>query len=372
MNRKKIYVTRPSLPSLNRFQEYLADIWETKYLTNYGKYHIDFEHKLGQFLNVDNICLCANGTLALINALQVLRITGEVITTPYSFVASTHALHWNNIQPVFCDIDPNTMNLNPDKIESLITPKTTAILAVHVYGNPCNVDAIQKIADTYGLKVIYDAAHAFGVKIKGNSILKYGDISVLSFHATKLLTTMEGGAIVCHDDKTKQRIKYLQNFGFADEVTVMAPGINAKMNEMQAALGILQLENVTENIKKRRFITNQYRNSLKHVKGIYYLEDIEDVEHNYQYFPIFVNEDEYGKKRDELYKELQKYGIFGRRYFYPIISEFPVYRNLISASEKNLPIATKKSRQVVCLPLYPDIESDIVFSIINIIEKFNK
>ena len=354
-NTKPIYVTQPSLPPLIKFTEYLVDIWESKWLTNNGKYHQEFEQALCDYLDVQNCSLFTNGTLALIIALQSLRITGEVITTPFSFVASTHALHWNGISPVFCDIEENTFNIDADKIESLITPKTTAILPVHVYGNPCNVQRITEIAETYGLKVIYDAAHAFGVKIDHKSILNYGDASILSFHATKVFTTAEGGAIVTSDEKLKKRIDYLKNFGFADEVTVVAPGINAKMNEIQAALGLLQLNYYDEYLKKVGTIARFYREMLSGIKGIAFSPDIDGVTHNYSYFPILINEKIFGESRDKVYERLKNNNIFARRYFYPLISHFPAYRGLPSASSNNLPVAEKISKSIICLPIYSDL-----------------
>jgi len=352
---KEIFVTRPSLPDFNDFVPYLKEIWESKWLTNQGKFHKQFEEELANYLGVKFVSLFANGTLALITALQVLRISGEVITTPFSFVATTHALHWNGIKPVFCDIEPVYFNLNPEKIESAITPRTAAILPVHVYGNPCDVEKIQKVADVYGLKVIYDACHAFGVRVNNNSICSYGDLSVLSFHATKVFTTFEGGAIICHDEKTKKRIDFLKNFGFADEVTVVAPGINAKMNEFQAALGILQLKEIEKNIEKRKKIARVYRDNLKNIKGIGFLSDIDCVKHNYSYFPILVNECEFPISRDNLYKKLRENHIYVRRYFYPLISDFPTYRGLPSANENNLPVAKKVSQCILCLPIYPEL-----------------
>jgi dTDP-4-amino-4,6-dideoxygalactose transaminase len=360
-----LYVTQPSLPPLEEFIEYLADIWESKVLTNNGKYHILFEKALAEYLGVKYVSLFSNGTLALISALQVLRIAGEVITTPYSFVATTHALHWNGIQPVFCDIDPQTKNLDPDKIEKLITPKTTAILPVHVYGNPCDVDKIEKIADIYGLKVIYDAAHAFGVTVNGNSILNFGDLSILSFHATKVFNTFEGGAIICHDDKTKKRIDYLKNFGFADEVTVVAPGINAKMNEFQSALGVLQLKYIDQVIKDRQRVANIYRNKLKNIDGITCFDDLENVKHNYSYFPIFIDKEKFGKSRDEVYNLLKENHILARRYFYPLISNMPSYRAIPSAAIDNLPVANKTSDQVLCLPIYENLKEDEVQTVVD-------
>lgn len=352
---ENIYVTRPSMPPLDDFIECLKDIWHERWITNKGKYHNLFEKELAEYLGVEHVSLFVNGTLALISALQVLRITGEVITTPYSFVATAHALHWNDIKPVFCDIDPKTLTLDPEKIEAAITPKTTAILPVHVYGNPCNMESIQSIADTYGLKVIYDAAHAFGVQKDETSILNFGDLSVLSFHATKTFNTIEGGAIVCHDEKIKKRIDFLRNFGFAGETTVIAPGINAKMNELQAAYGLLQLKSFDEQVQLRRDITFLYRKLLSGIDGLCFLEDLENVKHNYAYFPVFIDEASYGMKRDELYEMLKEYGIFTRRYFYPLISQFPTYRGLDSAKADNLVVAEELSRKVLCLPIYPDL-----------------
>jgi len=360
-----IYVTKPFLPPLEEFQEYLEHSWATKQLTNKGVYHDLFESKLAEYLNVKYVSLFSNGTLALISALQALRITGEVITTPFSFVATTHALHWNGIKPVFCDIDPVSYNLDPQKIEAAITPKTTAILPVHVYGNPCDVAAIQEIAGIYGLKVIYDACHAFGVTINGNSILNFGDLSVLSFHATKVFTTFEGGAIISHDEVTKRRIDYLKNFGFAGETTVVAPGINAKMNEFQAALGLLQLKYVEQSIIKRKETAEYYRQNLRGLPGITCIEDIPGIRHNYAYFPIFIDQERYGKSRDELYDALKKHGIFSRRYFYPLISQFPTYKGLESAQPGNLPTAQEITQKVLCLPIYPDLELDHVMQVIN-------
>ena len=298
--REPIYVTRPALPPLDEFVEYLRKIWDTRILTNNGPFHQQFEKELAEYLGVKYLSVFANGTLALVTALQALRITGEVITSPFSFVATTHALWWNNIKPVFVDIEPDYFNLDPEKIEAAITPQTTAIMPVHVYGNPCRVDEIQHIADTYGLKVIYDAAHAFGVTKNGKSVLNYGDLSILSFHATKTFNTIEGGAIICQDEKTKRRIDFLKNFGFADEVTVVEPGINAKMNEIQAAYGLLQLKYIDEYIAKRNVVADLYRNELKDIKGISILNDIEGIRHSYTYFPILINEREYGESRDDV------------------------------------------------------------------------
>lgn len=352
---KKIYVTQPSLPPLEEYMEYLRQIWDIKILTNNGPFHKQFEEELADYLGVKYLSLFANGTLALVTALQALRITGEVITTPFSFVATTHSLWWNNIKPIFVDIEPDFFTLDPEKIEAAITPQTTAILPVHVYGNPCKIEEIQKIADTYGLKVIYDAAHAFGVRINGNSILNFGDLSILSFHATKVFNTIEGGAIICHDEKTKKQIDHLKNFGFAGETTVIAPGINAKMNELQAAYGLLQLKYIEEYISKRKEIAELYRKELTSVKGIRLLHDIKGVDHSYTYFPMLVDEKLYGESRDALYERLKKNNIYGRRYFYPLISQFPTYRGLPSAKPDNLLIANSIAEQVICLPIYPDL-----------------
>lgn len=369
-NGEKIFITRPYLPPLDEFVKSLEEIWESKWLTNIGKFHREFEAGLCDHLGVKYISLFANGTLALITALQVLRITGEVITTPFSFVATTHALHWNGIKPVFCDIEPEFCNLDPEKIEAAITPKTAAILPVHVYGNPCRVERIAEIADTYGLKVIYDACHAFGVRLKGNSILNYGDLSILSFHATKVFTTFEGGAIVCQDEKTKKRIDYLKNFGFAGETTVVGPGINAKMNEFQAALGLLQLKYIDEAIEKRKRIAELYRSHLGNIKGIKIFKDIEGVRHNYSYLPILIDQKEFGKSRDEVYEDLKKYNIYTRRYFYPLISQFPTYKGLPSAAEDNLPIAEKITKQILCLPVYPDLELETVEDVCHFLHSY--
>lgn len=367
--KKPIYVTQPVLPPLEELYPLLEDIWGSKWLTNMGKYHEEFEKALKEHLGVNHVSLLSNGTLALIIALKALKIKGEVITTPYSFIATTHALNWNGIKPVFVDIEPKYCNIDPDKITSAISSKTTAIMPVHVYGNPVNMNAIQEIADNHGLKVIYDAAHAFGVKYKKESILNTGNISVLSFHATKVFNTMEGGAIVCHDANLKSEIDFLRNFGFKDEVTVLGTGINAKMNEFQAALGLLQLRYIQESIKKRKKKSDKYRKGLENLDGIKYLKVDPDVDHNYAYFPVFINADKFGKSRDEVYLLLKEMNIHCRRYFYPLISQFPVYRHLESADPKHLPIAEKIAKQVLCLPVYPDLPSDIQTKIIEVFTK---
>ncbi len=370
MNEEPIYVTRPVLPPLEEFYEYLQQIWDNKILTNNGPFHQRFENELAKYLGVKHVSLFSNGTLALITALQALRIAGEVITTPFSFVATTHSLWWNNIKPVFADIDPIYFNLDPDKVEAAITPQTTAIMPVHVYGNPCKLDKFKKLADTYGLKLIYDAAHAFGVKVNNESILNFGDLSILSFHATKVFNTIEGGAIICHDENTKQRIDYLKNFGIADEVTVIAPGINAKMNEMQAAYGLLQLNSINKSIKSRAKVAIEYKERLKFTSGITCMDEMTGVTHSYSYFPILVDNEVYGRSRDELYFHLKEHNIFGRRYFFPLISNLPIYRGLPSASAANLPNAERIAQQVICLPIYPELTMDTVDEICVIIKEF--
>ena len=352
MNKSVITVTSPLLPDLDEFHGLLKEIWDSKWITNNGSFHKKLEAALGEYLKVPYVSLFTNGTLPLLTALQALRITGEVITTPYSFVATTHALWWNGIKPVFVDIDPHTGNLDPNKIEAAITPKTTAILPVHVYGKPCDIDAIQAVADKYGLKVIYDAAHAFGVEVNGESILNAGDISTLSFHATKVFNTIEGGAMIMHDAKTKQRIDYLKNFGFAGETEVVGPGINSKMDEIRSAYGLLNLQQVDDAINARKKVALTYRDALRDVPGITFWNDMPGVKHNYSYFPIFVNAQQYGMTRDELYNKLKAHNILGRRYFYPLISTFSTYRALESARIDNLPEAIKLANTVICLPMH--------------------
>ncbi|MBE7419310.1 MAG: DegT/DnrJ/EryC1/StrS family aminotransferase [Ideonella sp.] len=362
----QIYVTKPGLPPLEDFVPFLRDIWDRRVLTNGGPYHQQLEVALRDYLGVDHIALFCNGTIALVTALQVLRVTGEVITTPYSFVATAHSLLWNGIKPVFADVDPRTLNLDPTKIEAAITPQTTAIMPVHCYGHPCDLDAIQRIADTYNLRVIYDAAHAFGVQLHDGSVLRHGDLSVLSFHATKVFNTFEGGAIVCPDARTKARIDHLKNFGHAGELTVVAPGINGKMSEFNAALGLLQLKHVDRAIARRSEIDGLYRALLGGVKGIHCLPDAGEKRANYAYFPILVKPD-YPLSRDELNQRLKDSGINPRRYFFPLISEFPMYRGLPSAHRDNLPVATAAAQQVLCLPIYPDLSTAEVEEISRII-----
>jgi dTDP-4-amino-4,6-dideoxygalactose transaminase len=362
-----IYVTRPELPNLDEFIPYLRKIWESKILTNGGPFHEEFEQELCAHLGVKYIALFANCTIGLVTALQALRITGEVITTPYSFVATAHSLLWNGIKPVFVDIDPATLNLDPRKIEAAITPQTTAIMPVHCYGHPCDVEQIQAIADTYGLKVIYDAAHAFGVRCRDRSVLDHGDLSVLSFHATKVFTTFEGGAIVCPDEKTRQRINYLKNFGFAGETTVVAPGINGKMSEFNAALGLLQLKGFAQALAKRKLIDERYRTGLADVAGVACAQKTGETVSNYAYFPILVGPD-YPLSRDALYQKFRDRDIYVRRYFYPLISDFPMYRGIPSAALNNLPVARKVAQQVLCLPIYPGLELDQVDRILDLLK----
>lgn len=361
---KSIYVTQPYLPPLEEFVPYLETIWEKKILTNGGNFHQQLERALCEYLGVPFVALFANGTLALITALQALRVSGEVITTPYSFVATAHSLLWHGCKPVFVDVEPRTLNLDPAKIEAAITPHTTAIMPVHCYGNPCNVDAIQKIADNYNLRVIYDAAHAFAVQDAGGSVLRHGDLSVLSFHATKVFNTFEGGAIICPDAKTKQRIDHLKNFGFVDEVTVVAPGINAKMSEINAAFGLLQLQHMPQVLQRRAKIDARYRQQLRDIKGIHCLPQAGQTVANHSYFPVLVQPD-YPLSRDTLYQKFKDQGIHTRRYFYPLISDFPMYRGLPSADRTHLPVAAHAAEQVLCLPIYPALTEGQQGQIIN-------
>ena len=394
---KLITVTSPLLPDLEEFNEMLKQIWDSKWITNNGQFHKQLEKELAGYLGVPYISLFTNGTLPLLTALQALRITGEVITTPYSFVATTHSIWWNGCKPVFVDIDPRTGNLDPEKIEAAITPKTTAIMPVHCYGKPCDVRRIKEIADTYGLKVIYDAAHAFALEIPKNeadykeafdeaanalqpseptkfkeveteSILNWGDMSTLSFHATKVYNTIEGGAMIMHDAETKKRIDYLKNFGFANEVTVVGPGINSKVDEMRSAYGLLNLRKVDAAIEARRLVANRYREALRKVDGITFFEDMPGVKHNYSYFPCFIDAEKYGKTRDELYFKMKEANVLGRRYFYPLISEFSTYRGLESARPENLPNAHKMADSVICLPMHHELSEEDIERIIKLIE----
>ena len=363
MSTKPIYVTQPHLPPLEELIPYLEQIWSTRLLTNNGPFHAQLEAALCEYLGVEHLALFSNATIGLVTALQALRINGEVITTPFSFVATAHSLLWNGIKPVFVDIDPKTLNLDPSKIEAAITPQTTAIMPVHCYGNPCDVDAIQAIADNYNLKVIYDAAHAFGVQCHCGSVLKHGDLSVISFHATKVFNTFEGGAIVCPDGRTKQHIDNLKNFGFVNETTVVAAGINGKMNEFSAALGLLQLKHIDKALARRQEIDHRYRQLLSNVPGITCVGGVGQAVANYSYFPVLVEKD-YSISRDALYQCLKDRNIYGRRYFYPLISNFPMYRSLPSAQRSNLPVANQMADRVLCLPIYPALTDSEVESIV--------
>lgn len=382
MSNKLITVTSPLLPNLDEFNEMLKEIWASKWITNMGQYHNQLEKALAEYLHVPYVCLFTNGTLPLMTALQALRITGEVITTPYSFVATTHSIWWNGCKPVFVDIDPATGNMDPERIEAAITPATTCIMPVHCYGKPCNTKRIQEIADKYGLKVIYDAAHAFGLEVpaeeyglpaydeKGMAgIMNAGDMSTLSFHATKVYNTIEGGALVVHDEKTKKRIDNLKNFGITDEVTVVAPGINGKMDEMRSAYGLLNLKQVDAAIKARNEVAKKYRAALRDVPGVYFWDDMPGVRHNYSYFPIFINAEKFGMSRDDLYYKMKDEGVLSRRYFYPLISNFPTYRGLPTANKENLPLGNKMADEVLCLPMHHDLSEEDINRVLNFFEK---
>ena len=369
MNEKQITVTSPLLPDLEEFHSLLKEIWDSKWVTNNGSFHKQLEKELAEYLKVPYISLFTNGTLPLLTALQALRITGEVITTPYSFVATTHSIWWNGCKPVFVDVDPATGNMDPDKIEAAITNKTTAIMPVHVYGKPCDTKRIKEVADKYGLKVIYDAAHAFGVEVNGESVLNAGDMSTLSFHATKVYNTLEGGALVMHDAETKKRVDYLKNFGFAGETEVVAPGINSKVDEVRAAYGIINLRQVDAAIEARHQVAVKYREALRHVEGITFMDDMPGVKHNYSYFPIFVDAEKYGMTRDEIYERMRSHNVLGRRYFYPLISTFSTYRGLESAAPKNLPNAHKMADSVICLPMHHELRAEDIYRVLELIVK---
>lgn len=369
MDNKQITVTSPLLPNLEEFNLMLKEIWNSKWITNNGQFHQQLEQNLAEYLGVPYVSLFTNGTLPLLTALQALRVTGEVITTPYSFVATTHCIWWSGCKPVFVDIDPATGNIDPDKIEAAITPKTTAIMPVHVYGKPCDTQRIQEIADKYGLRVIYDAAHAFGVKVDGESILNAGDMSTLSFHATKVYNTLEGGAMIMQDKEMKKRVDYLKNFGFANEIEVIAPGINSKVDEVRAAYGILNLRQVDAAIEARHQVAIKYREALRSVDGISFMDDMPGVRHNYSYFPIFVDAEKYGMTRDELYFKMKEQNVLSRRYFYPLISEFSTYRGLSSATKENLPNAHKMADSVICLPMHHALGEDDIERVLKLIVK---
>lgn len=398
MDNKQITVTSPLLPNLDEFHALLKEIWNSKWITNNGSFHRQLEAALAEYLKVPYVSLFTNGTLPLLTALQAMRITGEVITTPYSFVATTHSIWWNGCKPVFVDVDPKTGNMDPDKIEAVITPKTTAIMPVHCYGKPCDVRRIKEIADKYGLKVIYDAAHAFALEIPKNevdykvafdeannvfnssqaamkreveteSILNWGDMSTLSFHATKVYNTIEGGAMIMHDAETKKRIDYLKNFGFAGETTVVGPGINSKVDEMRAAYGLLNLKQVDAAIEARKKTANVYREALRGIDGLTFYEDMPGVKHNYSYFPMFIDAEKYGMTRDELYFKMKEANVLGRRYFYPLISEFSTYRGLESARKENLPNAHRMADTVICLPMHHELSEGDMERILALIIK---
>lgn len=379
---KVITVTSPLLPNLDEFNELLSQIWDSKWITNMGQFHNQLEKALAEYLHVPYVCLFTNGTLPLMTALQALRITGEVITTPYSFVATTHSIWWNGCKPVFVDIDPATGNMDPEKIEAAITPATSCIMPVHCYGKPCNTKRIQEIADKYGLKVIYDAAHAFGVEVPAEQyglpaydekglagIMNAGDMSTLSFHATKVYNTIEGGALVVHDEKMKKRIDNLKNFGITDEVTVVAPGINGKMDEMRSAYGLLNLKQVDDAIEKRHQVAIKYREALRDIPGVSFWDDMSGVRHNYSYFPIFIDNNKFGKSRDDMYYKMKEQGVLSRRYFYPLISNFPTYRGLSTANRENLPVGNKMAEEVLCLPMHHALSDDDIQRVINLIVK---
>ena len=367
-SKKPIYVTQPYLPDLKEFYPYLEAIWESKNLTNGGVFHQKLEAELCEYLGVNHISLFSNGTIALIVALQALGISGEVITSPYSFVATTNSLIWNGISPVFSDIDPQSMNLDPSLIENSITENTKAILPVHCYGAPCDVEAIQKIADKHKLSVIYDAAHAFGVRYKGQSVLNFGDLSILSFHATKIFNTFEGGAIISHTPEMKRRIDQLKNFGFVDEVTVVESGINGKMSEINAAFGLLQLKHMPEVTIQRKAVADFYNQNLANIPGIIISPDNYSPNSNHSYYPILVGP-EFALSRDKLYEKLKEHGIFSRRYFYPLISDFPMYKNLTSSNPENLPVANMIAKGILCLPIYPALSFDDLNRIIELIRE---
>lgn len=384
MDKRIITVTSPLLPDLEELKGMMQDIWDRKWITNMGEYHQRLEQALAEYLSVEYISVFTNGTLPLITALQALGLRkGEVITTPYSFVATSHSIWWNGLKPVFVDVEPTTGNIDVSQIEAAITENTVAIMPVHVYGQPCDVEGLDSIAKKYNLKVIYDAAHAFGVKVKAptnsplgeeqkgamawKSILDFGDISTLSFHATKVFNTIEGGALVCHTKEMKEKIDHLKNFGFEDEVTVVAPGINSKMDEVRSAYGLLNLKQVDQAIANRQKVANAYREALRNVKGIRFFDDRQGVKHNYSYFPIFVDGGQYGMSRDALYEKMKSENIFSRRYFYPLITAFEPYRDYPSAAPKNLPVATKMADEVICLPMHHALGDDDVHRVINAI-----
>jgi len=367
--KEPIYVTRPLLPSIKDYKKRIEDIWESQWITNNGQQHQELENKLQDYLKVDNLSLINNGTIALQIALKSLDLKGEVITTPFTFAATPHSISWNCLKPVFCDIDPETLNIDPDKIEDLITDKTSAILAVHVFGTPCDVDKIQKIADKYGLKVIYDGAHAFGTEINGTAIGNFGDITMYSFHATKLFNTIEGGALACNDKKLKEKIDLFKNFGIKNENEVVTIGTNGKMNEFQAAMGLEVLKEVDDERKKREEIKQVYYNKLKDIEGINFIHDINNVKNSYQYLVIRINKDKFGFSRDELYEKLKEYNVYTRKYFYPLCSNYDCYNGFNSATKENLPVANKVVNETLSLPFYGDLGKEKTIKICNFIQQ---
>jgi dTDP-4-amino-4,6-dideoxygalactose transaminase len=366
MSNKNIPVTKPFLPELSEFIPYLEKIWDKRWLTNNGPFHQQLEAELCEYLGVEHVSLFNNATTALITAIQAMQISGEVITTPYSFVATSHSIMWNGLEPVFVDIDPTTFNIDPARIEAAITSRTTAIMPVHCYSNPCDVEAIQKIADNYGLKVIYDAAHAFSINFKGQSLLSWGDLSILSFHATKVFNTFEGGAVISPDLKTKLYIDQLKNFGIEDELNVKKVGLNGKMSEINAAFGLVQLKHISQAMSQRSIIDTYYRQNLADVEGITIYQHNQFSNSNFSYFPILI-ESNYPLSRDELYENLKKHNVLSRRYFYPLISNMPMYKDIPSAIGSNLENANKTADKVLCLPIFNDLtveEQDFIIRII--------
>jgi len=364
-NKSQITVTSPLLPPLEEFASYLQQIWDSKWITNNGQFHQQLEQALAEYLGVEYLSLFTNGTLPLITAFQALGIhEGEVITTPYSFVATSHSIWWNGLKPVFVDIEEETCGIDPAKIEAAITPNTVAIMPVHCYGKPCKTAEIDAIAKKHNLKVIYDAAHAFGVIQNGQSVLKAGDLSTLSFHATKVYNTIEGGALICHSAEMKYHVDNLKNFGFRGETTVVAPGINSKMDEMRAAYGLLNLRQVDAAIEARKQVAEAYRSALRGVNGIRFFDDMLGVRHNYSYFPVFVDEEQYGISRDALYEKMKANNVLGRRYFYPLITDFDPYKDIPSANPANLPVANKIANQVICLPMHHELSEEDVMRVV--------
>lgn len=365
-----IYVTRPLLPDLKEVYRELEKIWASKWLTNSGPEHQVFEGEIRRRLMVANVSLFNNGTIALLVAINSLSLKGEVITTPFTFPATPHSLFWNGITPVFCDIDEKSMTIDPDKVEQMVTPRTTAILGVHVFGAPCNIERIQEIADRHGLRVIYDAAHAFDTQVNGTGIGNFGDISMFSFHATKLFHTAEGGALTCKDTDLKRRIDLLKNFGIKNEDEVVMPGINGKMSEMQAALGLVNLRYLEAEREKRKRVIDTYARCLRDTEGIRLNELPSNVRNSYQYFVIRIEQKRFGISRDEVCKRLREYNVYARKYFYPLCSDYPCYKNLPSTDPANLLVAKRVVNEVLCLPLYGELALSTAERICEIIRGF--